>query len=288
MKHLYLFSLIFAFLTSCQEDLTPSWLVVDNVVFTTNESVEGPNTHDIVDAWVYIDNQSMGVWEIPFRMPVLDEGEHTLLIIPGIKLNGQTGNRTTNAFYETYSTTINLTKEEETKVVPAFKYKSIIKIIARDDFEDTGVILNPVTGEDSTKFEIISKNNYPDIVKYGNNCGMLKLSSADSIVKVVTDLNLPVVQSKMYLELDYLSTNSFAIGIISETSANVQNDQFPFVGAYRTKEDNYEWKKMYFPLSEQINLNPFAQYFEFYIYGALDNDNSEAVIYIDNLKIVYL
>ena len=287
MKHLYLVVFSVILLASCQEDLTPSWLAVNKVNFITNESVEGVNSHDIVDGWVYIDNQSMGVWEIPFRMPVLEEGEHTVLIIPGIKLNGITATRTTNAFYETYSATVNLKKEETTTIVPTFKYKEATKIMARDDFEDTGVILNPDVAEDSTKFEIISKLDYPNIVKYGNNCGRLKINSVDSTVKVITYLNLPVIQKKMYLELDYLTTNSFTIGIINKTSVNVPNDQGSFVGVYRTDTSQYEWKKIYFPLSEQINLNPFAKYFEFYIYAVLDNVNTEAEIYIDNVKIVY-
>lgn len=287
MKYLYPLLFIFIFFTSCQDDLTPSWLSVEKVNFITNEAVEGPNSHHIVDAWVYIDNQSMGVWEIPFRMPVLEEGEHTVLIIPGIELNGITSSRTTNAFYETYTATINLQKEMTTTIVPTFKYKSVTKIIARDDFEDTGVILNPNTSEDSTKFEIISKTDYPSIVKYGNNCGRLTISSLDTVVKVISDLNIPVVKNKMYLELDYLGTNSFTIGIINKPSTAVSNDQGPFVGAYKTDTEKYEWKKLYIPISEQVNLNPFAKFFEFYIYALLDSGNETGVIYIDNLKIVY-
>lgn len=287
MKHIYLFCISILIFTSCQEDLTASWLAVDEINFTTNEALEGPNTHSIVDAWVYIDNQSMGVWEIPFKMPVLEEGEHTVLIIPGIQLNGISETRVTNSFYEAYTTTINLTKEQTTTITPSFKYKSTINIIAKEDFEDTGVILNPNTSEDTTKFKIISKTDYPDIVKYGSNCGMLHLTSADTLVKVITDLNLPIVQEKMYLELDYLSTNAFTVGIINETAGSVASDQGPHVGAYKTNKDKFEWKKLYFPLSSHINLNPYATYFEFYLLSVLDNDKLEGDIYIDNIKIVY-
>ncbi|MFK8038174.1 MAG: hypothetical protein AB8B74_07800 [Crocinitomicaceae bacterium] len=290
MKQLKLIILIpFLFiLSSCQEDLTPSWLAIDEFTFTTNETIEGANSHDIVDAWVYINNQEAGVWEIPFRMPVLGEGSHQILIVPGIKLNGITSTRAANTFYEPYSTTVNLTKKETTTIKPSFKYKTVCNFVAKEDFEDTGIIMNPNLEEDSTKFQIISKTDYPEIVKYGNNCGLLKLSSADTIAKILTNLNLDIYQKKMYLELDYLCTNSFAIGIINETSAGVQADQGLFAGVNRTKAEKYKWKRLYFPLSTQINLNPFADYFEFYFSSVLDQDQTEGHIYIDNIKIVYI
>ncbi|MFK8044343.1 MAG: hypothetical protein AB8B72_02520 [Crocinitomicaceae bacterium] len=287
MKTLYLSLISFLFLASCQEDLTPAWLEIKTVNFTTNEPVEGPNSHDIVDAWVYIDNKEMGVWEIPFRMPVLQEGEHTLTVIPGIKISGQSSIRVTNNFYEAYTTTINLSKKETTTIVPTFGYKPTVNVIAKEDFEDTGVILNPDNTTDTTKFKIISKLDFPDIVKYGNNCGRLQVNESDTVARVITDLDLPIIQGKMYLEIDYLATNSFFIGILEETSSVNQIDQGPYAGAYRTDADEFEWKKIYFPLSDRTNLNAFANSFEFYIYVPLDTGNQAGEVYIDNVKIVY-
>ena len=287
MKHFSLFIFLFV-LISCQEDITPSWLAADNIVFTTNETTEGVNTHGIVDGWVYIDNKTAGVWEIPFRMPVLEEGEHQVLVIPGIKINGQSSTRVTNSFYEPYRTTVSLTKEKTTTITPAFKYKSTCTFMARDDFEDTGIILNPRTSTDSTRIRAISKSSFPDIVAYGNNCGYMTLDTQDTVVSVYTELNLPIFQKKMYLELDYLTTNSFAIGIINKTSGGVEQIQPLEFGVLRTDPDNFVWKKIYFDISEQVNFNPFAETFELYLTGVLDEENTEAKIYIDNIKIVYI
>ncbi len=287
MKHLSIVTFLLLLL-SCQEDLTPSWLAVQDVNFTTNETTEGVNSHSIVDGWVYIDNETAGVWEIPFRMPVLEEGEHQLLIIPGIRINGRSSTRVTNSFYEPYFTTFNLTKEQTTNIIPSFKYKNTCNFIARDDFEDTGIILNPRTSVDSTKFVTISKSDFPDIVKYGNNCGSLTISSSDTLATVYTELNLEVRQTKMYLEFDYLTTNSFAIGIINKTDGGVEQIQPLEFGVLRTDPDDFQWKKIYFDISEQVNLNPFAETFELYLATVLDVENTEAKIYIDNIKIVYI
>jgi len=287
MKIFYIATISILFLSSCQEDLTPSWLEITEVNFTTNETVEGPNSHGIVDAWVYIDSKEMGVWEIPFRMPILEEGEHTLTIIPGIKISGQSSIRVTNNFYTVYTSTINLSKEETTTVVPSFGYKPTINVIAKEDFEDTGVILNPDNSSDTTKFKIISKSDFPNIVKYGNNCGRLQITENDSVARVITNLDLPIITDNMYLEIDYLSTNSFFIGILEETSSVNQIDQGPFAGVFKTDVDEFEWKKIYFPLSERTNLNSFANTFEFYIYAPLDAGSQAGEVYIDNIKIVY-
>jgi hypothetical protein len=288
MKHIYILISLFSILYSCQEDITPSWLAIESVDLTTNETTEGVNTHSIVDTWVFIDNQAAGVWGVPFRMPVLEEGEHEVFILPGIRINGRSSTRVTNSFYEPYTAKINLTKEETTTIVPNFKYKSVCNFISRDDFEDTGIILNPRSSEDSTKIELISKSDFPNIVLYGNNCGHLTLTPTDTLASVYTELNLPILQTKMYLEFDYLTTNSFAIGIINKTSGGVEKKQALEFGILRTIADEFKWKKIYFDISNQINLNPFAETFELYITSILDKENTEAHIYIDNIKIVYI
>ena len=282
MKYIYLF-VFCTLLSSCQDDLTPSWLEVNSIDFITNVTVEGVNTHDIVDGWVYLDNKSLGVWEIPFRMPILEEGDHELKIYAGIKTNGISDTRTDYKFYKSYTQTISLTKEKTTEIKPVFKYKDGVIFEGKEDFEDTGTILNPDIDLDTTKIKIISKTDFPDIVKYGNNCGRIKLSSADTIVKVITNLNILIPSDRVYLEVDYFSTNSFTVAILDETSV-VSNDIGAFGGANSNPE---KWKKIYFDITEYVHRNPNSTHFDYYILAILDKDKSESFIYFDNLKIVH-
>ncbi len=286
MKHIYPLLIVLT-LVSCQEDLTPSWVEVNSFDFSTNLTLEGEPTHDIVDAWVYLDNKSLGVWEIPFRMPVLEEGEHELKIFAGIKLNGISDTRTDYDFYVNHTEQINLVKEQTITVKPSFVYKNNAVFKAGDDFEDTGTILNPNNDLDTTKIKIISKTDYPDIVKYGNHCARIKLTSIDTLVKIYTNLDIGIPNGKIFLELDYLTNNSFTIGIIDENSAN-SNDLGAYGGVNPTASNNFEWKKIYFDITEEVHRNPAATHFEYYILALLDAGNTEGVIYIDNLKIVHL
>ena len=287
MKYIYPLFLLFIFgLSACQEDLTPSWIEINTFDFTTNVTVEGEPTHDITDAWIYIDNKSLGVWEIPFRMPVLDEGEHEVKIFAGIKLNGISDTRTDYDFYTEYTETVTLTKNETTTIKPHFGYKGAVNFKAKEDFEDTGTILNPNNDLDTTKIKIINKNDFPDIVKYGNNCAKISLSEIDTMIKVYTNLDIGIPFGKVFLELDYLTDNSFTIGIIDETSTK-SNDAGAYAGVNATNPDNFVWKKIYFDITEQVHRNIEATKFEFYILALLDQTNTQANIYIDNIKILH-
>ncbi|MFD1552432.1 hypothetical protein DNU06_10625 [Putridiphycobacter roseus] len=285
MKIFYLACLLTLF-TACQPDLTPSWLVIDDFTFTTNVTVEGENSEEIVDAWVYLDGKSMGTWEIPLKMPILEEGEHELQVFAGIKDNGEGDTRVNYEFYTSYSTTIQLKKEEITAVKPEFKYKSGLSFAGKEDFEDTGNIFGLFSSDDSTKIVSISKNDYPNIVKYGNNCGMIKLSNIDTSFTIITAQSFLIKQTEVYLELDYLSTNSFTIGILDATADGTESINSPHVGLYATDSNNFEWKHAYFPLTYWTNVNTLATYYELYLYGSIDDNNTEGVIYLDNIRIV--
>ena len=285
MKIFY-FACFFIFITACQPDLTPAWLVIDEYTFTTNPTVEGENSEEIVDAWVYLDGKSMGTWEIPLKMPILEEGVHELQVFAGIKTNGEGSFRKNYEFYKSYTTTITLKKEEKTVVKPSFTYKADLNFAGKEDFEDTGNIFSLFYAEDTTKIVSISKDDYPEIVKYGNNCGMIKLSTLDTSFQISTNQKFLIKKNTVYLELDYLSTNSFTLGIVEITADGVESINAPHVGVYRTNADKYEWKHIYFPLEHWINLNSFATYYEYYLYGLLDSGNTEGVIYLDNIRIV--
>ena len=66
----------------------PAYIHIDTFLFTTNYGLEGAASHKITDAWLYIDDDIQGCYELPATIPVLERGNHRVTIIPGIKLNG--------------------------------------------------------------------------------------------------------------------------------------------------------------------------------------------------------
>jgi hypothetical protein len=68
--------LIVLVLSSCQKEDTvdiPTYLKIDNIVLD-----EGNTTSIITDAWVYVNDQLQGVYELPAKFPVLEEDIQTV------------------------------------------------------------------------------------------------------------------------------------------------------------------------------------------------------------------
>ena len=70
--------------SSCEifnpEEQVPAYVHLDKIDLNT-QSDEGSKSHKITDAWVYLDDQLVGTFELPSTFPVLTEnGNHNLKI----------------------------------------------------------------------------------------------------------------------------------------------------------------------------------------------------------------
>ncbi len=283
MKYIY-FSLFFFFIINivgCKKDSTPSWLKIDQVNLSTNTVTEGENTHDITDLWVYMDNQQLGVWALPCEIPILADGKHTFTFFAGINQNGINNTKVIYPFYDRIDVDLNLIKSETTTYTPTFKYKQGVAFVGKEDFEDTGIILQNDNSVDTTSVRIITKTDYPSIVKYGNNCGYIHVSSSDTIAQVFTDISVALPSVDVYMEIDYRNTNTFALGLITPSTIIG-----PFLGLNAQSSSDIQWKKVYVPLNKIIQDNPASSYDYFFTID-LDEGKTDGDVYLDNIKILY-
>lgn len=287
MKKFYLLlPLLVMLFSGCKKtDLTPSWLVINDFTLTTNEVTEGENTHNITDAWVYMDNVALGVFELPARIPVLAEGTHNFVIYPGIKVNGISATRQRYPFYNRFETSIELTRGMEHTVTPATTYKSNLQFELIENFENVGFDFDKDLISD-TDIVVLTSAMYPDTVAYGNNCGAVYLNLADSLYKgqTNTNLNLPGGED-VYVEIDYMNTNSIAMGVIAENSGGTAEHP-PLVILNAQDESELQWKKIYINLIDDVSYEINATSFEIYLLGILDGEETSGVIYLDNIKVV--
>ena len=286
-KSLFLI-LITLLLFSCKkEDLTPAWLVINEIQLQTDEGTEGPNSNAITDAWIYLDNVPFGVYSLPAKIPVLEEGEHELIIYAGIKENGISATRVRYPFYTRYDAKVNFVKNQETTITPLVFYKSNVQFELKEDFEDVGVDFEKDAISD-TNIVIITNADYPEIVKYGNNCGKIELSESDSIYKGFTNTTMNLPKNKdVFLEIDYMNTNSLATNIIAKNSGGTAEHPPVFI---LNKQDptSMVWKKIYINLKEDVSSEINATSYELYLLALLDPDNTAGVIYLDNIKVLRL
>lgn len=80
---------IISSLISCKKtDLVPSYIHIEKIDVSTVYELYGSDSHKITDAWVYVDGDLQGIYELPATFPILATGQHTIMVRPGIKLNG--------------------------------------------------------------------------------------------------------------------------------------------------------------------------------------------------------
>ena len=298
----YIFSLLivamFATMTfsSCNEfegnQEIPAYIHIDTFLLTTDYEFEGAASHKITDAWIYIDGNVQGCYELPARIPVLKRGKHELRVYPGIKLNGISSTRTINPFYKPY-----IIEDYEfvdgivDTVNPSTTYyspdESNINMRFIEDYERQTHLEN-TQGSDTTitRTERDDPERWDDRYNNSHYSGYVSLNSSDSITNfcVASDAyyDLPNQGNSIFLEIDYKCTEAFEVGLFAKIS-NVENIPLVYVNPTPV------WNKIYINLGPNITDNQSAEYFKFYIAGMIDDKDAdaEAEYYFDNIKLVY-
>ena len=111
----------------------PAYIYINNFTLTTTPE-QGTSSHKITDAWVYLDQELLGVFELPVRFPVVKEGSFKLDVYPGIKENGIAERRERYLFYNGYSEQIQLEKEKTIEITPTTTYTSGTTFYWMEDF----------------------------------------------------------------------------------------------------------------------------------------------------------
>lgn len=287
MKLLYLFIFLGFIFSSCvKNNPDPSWLEVNKWDLQINSSsvmYTGELTENITDAWVFVDDQIIGVFEVPFKIPILKSGSVNIKIYPTVKNNGISATKKIYPFLEVYEINTELVQNQTLTLNPTTRYYSNTNFWV-EDFEDAGVKIQ----DDPNTVAHLETGNDPLILEYGNNYGHVSLTSPESfwIAKTNGQLNLPKNGKDVYLEIDYYNTNSVTTGLMAAAATgNVGNTN---VQLNKQDPSSIKWKKIYIELTEITSHSQSAQYFEVTFEALFDAIGSQGDIYIDNIKVVHL
>ena len=266
-KIIYL--LIVLVLASCQKEDTggiPTHLKIDNITLD-----EGNTTSNITDAWVYVNDQLQGVYELPAKFPVLKEGIQNVRIKAGIKVNGIASSRIANPFYTSYYEDITFTPNETKTITPIVSYLNGIDFFL-EDFEGSGLEIDT----DSLSF---TREN---IYGLDGNYGKITLQDSMYISEITTfELkNLPQAGAPVFLELDYKSNTQFLVGVYVNYPQSVIKKDLLWINPKQ------EWNKIYVNLTTTISEGINASSFKVFI-GMKREGEDPNELYFDNLKVVY-
>ena len=258
-------------IVSCKKDNineVPSYITIESITLDEN------STHNITDAWVYIDDNLQGVYELPANFPLLVQGKHKLRVKAGIKDNGIAGTRIPYPFYSSYIVEEQEFNPEATMAItPKVHYLESANFFI-EDFEGIGIDLETTSISDTSIIEFNNGNN-----KYGG--GIL----IDSIItfEITTDElnNLPQAGAPVYLELDYKCNTKILIGVYVNFPQSVLQKDLLWINPKN------EWNKIYINLTAAISEAVGANFFKVFIGMTRDFTLDTNTIYFDNLKVVY-
>ena len=297
MKNILFLFAILALLNSCiKNNPDPSWITIDNWQLNENPNNiidnSGLLTHNLSEAWVYVDNDLMGVFELPITIPVLKEGLKEIKIFPAIKNNGISATKKIYPFMEPMTVSLNLVQNEVQVVNPVTQYYTSTKFNI-EDFENGGPSLLVEGSTSSTSMIYASNPLVLDSDINGTKYAQINLNEINSqwIASTIFNdggsaLNMALpIGVEVYLEIDYHSTNEFTTGLLGIGSNGLTDN--PNVQVAASEPENVVWKKIYIDLREVVSGMQNKDYYEFSFQAKLDEGATTGQINIDNLKAVY-
>jgi len=279
---LLLVSVCFVIINSCswldKDVQIPSYIYIPSYTFEALPG-DGTSSHNITDAWVFVDGQKIGAFELPATIPVLASGEVTVEIFPGIKLNGTAATRAVYTFYSRYTASHTLYSDSVIPIQPNATYVEGLSFDFIEDFESVGIIFEKTTRSDT----IMMKSDDSLNVFEGLYAGHVVLEGSKDFfeVKSLNNYVLPQAGGFSFVELNCKSTVPFYIGV----NANEFNfsTQHPIVVI--TPSDT--WKKLYINLTPTVSRLQNAINFSLFFAAQLDSDETAGEIWIDNIKLLH-
>ena len=270
----------FFLFSGCEKDNgqeIPSYIHISSFDLVGNENVdEGSLSHNITDAWVYVNNKFIGVFELPSTFPVLDKGSSTILIKPGIKMNGIASTRIPYPFYTDFTAEgVMLEKEKTDTLHPVVQYNDSIQMPLHESFEDSSLSLR--SKESDTTLLIDHMNPFE-----GSGSGKIVLEGENILYEAISDTSytLPIQGKYVFLELDFKTNIEVNTGLYE-----VKNEgefQKPVVILNPTEQ----WKKIYINLTNIIGSSYPTRNFKVYL-NIFRQDEQAAEVYLDNLKVIH-
>ncbi|MCH2225650.1 MAG: hypothetical protein MK066_12840 [Crocinitomicaceae bacterium] len=286
MKGTLLILVLATILTSCvKNNPNPAWLKVTAWQLQSNLAIasEGELTSNITNARLTINDNVIGIFEVPFKIPLLLSGNANIKVTPVVLNNGISSTKAIYPFLKVYEINADLDVDDTLTINPTTQYKDNVQFRI-EDFESAGHVIQ----EDPSSVEILQTSTDPTIIGpyNGGTFGRVVLNnSTDPWIASTTFTGITAPNSQVYLEIDYYNTNSFTTGVLAINGSSVVDN--PNIRVNSQDSGELKWKKIYIEMTEIIVNSPNAGIFEVSLQALLDDGLSSGEINIDNIKVLH-
>ena len=261
---------------------TPCYLQIEPFTLTTNYTTQGSSNCKVTDVWVYVNNQNLGAYQLPCKIPVilndpiLSNGKSQILLAPGIMKNGITTMRIQYPFFKTEFDTAVLKEGVTYDFKPKTKYYDSLKFYLKEDFE-LGSSFNKLMGDTV----IIRENTTANSLE--GYYGKITLDPTHDTVEMVnsTPYSLILDTRPIFIEMNYKCDYPFTIGLLSNSATTVTKYWHETFTAKAT------WNKVYIDITDAVNQLQGSTYQIIIKTGNTSGDISSAKnLYFDNIKLI--
>jgi len=289
-KHQFIYILLLlATACSLEKSVIPSYIYIKEFKMNTDIQLQGDTSHDIVDVWLFQNQEFKGSFGLPTYIPITEKNKHNIKVRAGVKRSGQDDQRLNYLLFTDYDVVLPLKDLGSDTISPVVSYLPNCKFPLLQDFDGSSSffsIQKPKLGDS------IVKVNDGDAWKINNNSAKFILSdSTYQLIYASKELsNLPANNIPLYLELDYKCNSAFSIGL--NPIYNNGNTTKSY-SVYVANSTNGKWKKLYLDLALEIGTEiakngtgtKFQIYFEVQKNGEPLKDNTH--LFIDNVKLIH-
>lgn len=284
MNRIFLIALCAFTLSACvRNNPKPIYLNISAWTLQANPDPQandaGYLSHNFSDVWVYIDNNLIGVFEVPCKIPVLVSGTNHVTLYPTIRNNGIAASKKQYPFVTSYNVTLETTPGGTYDIHPTTQYNTDTDFYI-EDFENNPISIEYVSGD-----ALLETEQDPAIAISGRYGHIHLDQSHTSWYGKTPNTLLPGGGAAVYLEIDYRNTENLLTGTTIYTAGSSTDNDNIRLNAQSASE--LRWKKIYIELDEVISNSTTAIGFEQYLRTTISTTTGETDVYLDNIKIVY-
>lgn len=290
MRHCNLVGLLFvvgSVFWTCQKPESgpiPSYLVIDSVGVIVNPD-QGNSSHEIAAVEVYADQQFIGNFLLPARIPILKEGSVRLIVNPVVRINGASSQYNSFRSLASADTVLSLLAAKETTLYPEFRFRSNTQIDWVEDFEDKSSTLVPlsiqkgdtaymdkewVRGQESWVYKVVFEDS--DTTKN------LDLGSFKSF------LGWPKDGTEIFLEFDIRCDIPVQLALKRKSLGT--SSYVPYLLISKTNRD---WKRFYCNLVYEVSgQSPDTEFQLLFSADKLFSESGPRGFALDNIRLSYL
>jgi hypothetical protein len=270
-------------LASCEkfkgDQQVPAYLSIDSIYIYTDYATQGSTSQNITDAWVYVDGQFIGAFELPAKFPVLEMGIHKVEVMAGIKKNGISATRWAYEYYAPIIYNVKFGIDSLTKMhTLKTTYSTSANFLWKEDFEGTSMSL------DSTNRSLVPVLRTPEgsnLTIEGLHSAMMVIDSLHDFAEAQSHDVFPISFAPTYVELNFNTNNVLTVGVILYGPSAFY--QIPILNLNVT---NNQQKKIYVDLAPALTGYPGVDQFRVYFGTFKDTGVKQGVIILDNIKVI--